>query len=160
MTTFDPSIFTSPRQVTEAEKDILEDLSLFQLGSLNSIRSYAYSESEDRAPGPGLEDGHGDAIRHAIAHALIAREFGQEFAQEFGNAHETYPNNPPFREAMDLYNNGVGIRIAIENPTVTYEELSDLIEQAANDGDLVVIDSNGDLQWSNDVQPGQTGHPK
>ncbi|MDQ3154926.1 MAG: hypothetical protein M3R63_25400 [Actinomycetota bacterium] len=45
----------------------------------------------------------------------------------------------------------------MENPDASPAELADLVERTVRNGDTVVIDSNGELAYSHDVQPGGTG---
>ena len=96
-------------------------------------------------------DGHNDAFRHAYWNARLTSEFGAEWTAQFTTAHEG--NNPgsSTREAMDLYNNQIGRQIALDNPNASSEELGDLVMQALNEGDLVVVGRNGHLAWSDDV---------
>lgn len=103
-------------------------------------------------------DGHNDAMRHALGSALLAAEFGPEWAQQFTTAHEGVNSGSSTREAMDLYNNRVGIQIAIENPGATRERLATLVEQGVRNGRMVVIGSNGHLRWSNQVAYRQHGY--
>lgn len=59
---------------------------------------------------------------------------------------------------MDLYNNEVGRRIAVDNPNASPEELADLVQQAVNNGETVVIRPDGQgLEWSNNIAPVDTG---
>ena len=102
-------------------------------------------------------DGHADAFRHALWSALMTQEFGENFAERYGTAHETVPGNEADREAMDLYNNEVGRRIASENPDASLDELSQLIQDAIDNGEMVIIDSDGELDWSDNVEVGNTG---
>jgi hypothetical protein len=88
----------------------------------------------------------------------MARNIGEDFAHDYGYAHERDPLNPPNREAMDLYNNTVGQRIAANNPFASEEELADLVESAIRNGEMVVLDREGNLAPSNQVQPDETGH--
>lgn len=97
-------------------------------------------------------DGHRDAFRHAYWNALLTKEFGVEWTQQFTTAHEGRPDNPADREAMDLYNNEVGRQIALVNLRASDERLADLVEQAVNHGNMVVIDQKGGLQWSDRVK--------
>lgn len=59
---------------------------------------------------------------------------------------------------MDLHNNSIGINIVRNNPNISDEQLQQKIHEAVENGDTVVIDSTGNLAWSNDVPVGQTGH--
>lgn len=102
-------------------------------------------------------DGHNDAFRHAYWNARLTAEFGETWTRAFTTAHEG--NNPgaSTREAMDLYNNEVGRRIAVENPDASPRQLADLVGRALANGDLVVVGSSGHLDWSNRVSPGDHG---
>lgn len=102
-------------------------------------------------------DGHRDAFRHAYWNALLTKEFGVRWTQQFTTAHEGLPGNPSTREAMDLSNNEVGRRIASTNPGASNEELANLVMQALRNGELVVIDSGGGLQWSDRVNTWEHG---
>lgn len=127
---------------------------------LDATRNRAFDESSERYGGTtarDTNDGHEDAFRHAYWNALMARSRGQDFARDFGTAHEGVPGNPPDREAMDLYNNEVGRRIQADNPDADDEQLAGLVEAAVRRGELVVIDENGELQWSDRVPLGQHG---
>lgn len=103
------------------------------------------------------KDGHRDAFRHTYWNARLAQEFGRDWAHAFTTAHEGLPNNPAHREAMDLYNNALGIGIGAANPKATPEELSRLVLEAVAQGKTVVIDSGGQLQWSDRVPVGRHG---
>jgi hypothetical protein len=102
-------------------------------------------------------DGHTDAVRHAYWNARLTSEFGAEWTTQFATAHEG--NNPgnSTREAMDLYNNQIGRQIAISNPNASPAELADLVKKALDNGDLVVVNSKGHLDWSNKVAVGHHG---
>lgn len=52
---------------------------------------------------------------------------------------------------------GRGRRIAIEHPNARSAESATLVERAVRHGDMVVIDGQGELRYSNDAEPGQTG---
>lgn len=102
-------------------------------------------------------DGHNDAFRHAYWNARLTAEFGEGWTKQFTTAHEG--NNPgsSTREAMDLYNNEVGRRIALDNPGASPDQLADKVKAALDNGDLVVIDKSGHLAWSNTVANGDHG---
>lgn len=107
----------------------------------------------------GKEDGHNDAFRHAYMSAMLTREYGAGFADAFGTAHEGVPGNSAHKEAMDLYNNEVGRRIAVENPNASSSDMADLIHRAIDDGEAVVINETGKLVYSDEVAVGKTGVP-
>jgi hypothetical protein len=97
-------------------------------------------------------DGHRDAFRHAYWNALLTSEFGEEWTENYATAHEGLPGNPSTREAMDLYNNEVGRNIAIENPDADDEELADLVKEAVENGEMLVVNEDGELIQSNEVE--------
>lgn len=51
----------------------------------------------------------------------------------------------------------MGRRVATENPDAGTDELADLIQQAVEGGDLIVIDRSGELAHSDQVSVGQHG---
>ena len=108
----------------------------------------------------GGDDGHNDAFRHAYWSALMTRHFGENFAASFATAHEGVPGNPAAREAMDLYNNEIGRRIATEHPAASDEDLARLVHDAVMKGQMIVIDPNGNLAFSSQVRVGQTGEAR
>lgn len=159
------SMFTDPVKITRTEAQLLNLLSPAKMSDFKDIRDDAFSEAEKRYPPriPGqptpeeTNDGHMDAFRHAYWNALMARKYGQDFASKYATAHEGVPGNPADREAMDLHNNEVGRRITQEHPDASPEELANLVQQAVERGDMVVIDGNHELAWSNQVPVGQHG---
>jgi hypothetical protein len=102
-------------------------------------------------------DGHTDAFRHAYGNARLTSEFGLKWTTQFTTAHEGSNPGNSTREAMDLYNNQVGRQIAINNPNASPSELADLVKKALDNGDLVVVNSKGHLDWSNKVAVGHHG---
>lgn len=173
-----PVPFQDSVRLTRTEGALLDNLSrdrgLLGLQAFRDIRDAAFDESEARYPAPTRfpsyvggtaqersmwiqNDGQRDAFRHAFWNALLTAEFGAAWTEQFATAHEAAPGNPADREAMDLYNNEVGRRIALANPGATPEQLADLVQQAVSDGRLIVIDAGGALQWSDRVPYGQHG---
>ncbi len=170
--------FTNSRQITKTEGELLDNLTskegLLGLYEFKALADSAFSESTARYPYPASfppqagtsprdqhtwaqNDGHRDAFRHAFWNARMTSEYGVDFAEQFGTAHEAMPGNNADREAMDLYNNEVGRQIAVANPDATPDELADLVKQAVTDGKMIVIDSSGNLQWSDRVAYGDHG---
>lgn len=153
--------FVDSVRITATEGELLDNLQtqkgLVGLDGFKDIKEDAFSTSEARYHGAGAEDGHQDAFRHAYWNARMTSEYGVDFAAAFGTAHEGVAGNPSDREAMDLYNNEVGRKIASENPDASPQELADLVQQAIEDGEMLVIDGNGDLAWSDQVPVGATG---
>lgn len=167
-----PVPFAGEYRLTETEGNILDQLSinkgLLGLSDFNDIKDQAFENSEQLYPDPQQgdipdhiptdrqgewigNDGHRDAFRHAYWNALLAKKFGGQWAEQFTTAHEALPGNPGTREAMDLYNNKIGREVYANNPGASDEELANLIQEAVNDGKLVIIDKDGNLAWSDCV---------
>ena len=149
--------FTDQWVITKTEARMLDDLGLSGQLDFSQLKDSAHAQASQRFPADGQEDGHGDAFRHAYWNALMVREYGADWARRFATAHERLPGNPADREAMDLFNNEVGRRIAAAHPDANPDELATLVEQAIRRGGTVVIDGNGDLRYSNEVTPDATG---
>ncbi|MFZ5638246.1 MAG: DUF6973 domain-containing protein [Pseudomonadota bacterium] len=167
--------FTDSVKVTKTEGALLDELTwqrgLSGLQDFDGIRKRAFSEGVERFPDnpvPGGipadrarewqgNDGHRDAFRHAYWNALMAQKYGENWASAFATAHEGVPGNTANREAMDLYNNQIGRSIGAANRNADPEKLADLVEQALNQGKLVVIDGKGNLEWSDRVTKGAHG---
>jgi hypothetical protein len=165
--------FSGSRRVTATEAELLDSMSVFELNDMRRSKDIAWDESIERFPAPegkrdqfqsdaqfnawAGNDGHRDAFRHAYWNALMTDRLGENVTARFATAHEGAPDNPADREAMDLYNNEVGRRIAVENPGASDEELADLIQDALENGELIVIDRSGNMAWSNQVAYGEHG---
>ena len=170
-----PIPFVEEIELTATEAKMLDGIGTFRVGSFAIIRRLAYAASETfvRTPSevtypPGAvtdgdkrdwltNGGHRDALRHAYWNALMARHYGQNWAEQFATAHEAKPGNPGDLEAMDLYNNSVGRRIAAEHPSASDAELAHRVNEALKKGQLVVLDEDGNLQWSDRVRPWRHG---
>lgn len=175
MTTFTPKFLgfalADGRRMTATEADLLERLSLPRLNGFRNISEDALAEARNRFPpsAPPAHvpesrvrewmgtDGHQDAFRHAYWSARLTHAFGEDWARAFTTAHEAVPGNRPTPEAMDLYNNSVGIRIALEHPDASAARLATLVSNAVRNGDMVVVDRHGTLEWSDRVPVGQHG---
>jgi len=154
------------RDLTEIEGKLLDKLTLMDLRSFNDIKERAFSVSKEKYPSPSTipghvpkdrkqqwlnVDGHRDAFRHAFWNALLTKHFGIKWTKQFATAHEALPGNPAQSEAMDLYNNEVGRQIAAANIKASKTDLAELIEKAVTSGETVVVNSAGDLAWSDTV---------
>lgn len=144
------------KDVTAAEAEMLNNLSLG-----DQIRFYRImTEAEDTAngmyDGDVEQDDHTDAFRHAYWNALMTQEFGEDWTTEFTSKHEARPDNAAVREAMDLHNNEIGRTIALQNPEASPEDLRELVKDAVDRGDTVVINQDHQLGWSDDVAVGDT----
>ncbi|RJU09581.1 hypothetical protein XcmpCFBP7700_18150 [Xanthomonas campestris] len=167
--------FSPTIQVTRTEGKLLDEMTwsrgLQGLLELKETHDLAFRESKQHVPDQPvpdgipneqaeewqLNDGHRDAFRHTYWNALLAKEFGNEWAQAFATAHEGRPGNPANREAMDLYNNQVGRGIAATHPSASKEQLAQLVGDAMKEGKLILMDHQGKLAWSDQVQVGQHG---
>ncbi len=107
-----------------------------------------------------INDGHVDATRHALWNARLTRDLGEDWTAAYATGHEKAEGNPAAREAMDLYNNQVGRSIAASNPRADDATLSRLVRQALDRGELLVIDRDGALAWSDQVVLGQHGQAR
>ncbi|BCW64708.1 WXG100 family type VII secretion target [Arthrobacter sp. StoSoilB22] len=155
---WDPLRFvTDQRVVTEKEAELLNGLGPFELNAFKGIHDDAFSVADERFPSEDRNDDQNDAFRHAYWNALMVKEFGADWAEDYATAHEQLPGNPAPREAMDLYNNEVGRNVAIANPDASAEELADLIEEAVNNGDTVVVGPDLLPHPSNQIPADQTG---
>lgn len=158
-----------PKEMTKTEAELLDKLNPLEMKLFNDVKDQAFDEVSARYgdengddPHPGdapFNDDQADAFRHAYINARNARLFGDDWATDFWTGHERLEINDPAREAMDLYNNEVGRRIAREHPFASNEKIADLVEQAVADGEMVVIDKSGNLVPSNSITPDQAGHP-
>jgi hypothetical protein len=149
-------------RITKKEAALLDHRGLLDLRALKDMEEGALAEANKQFQGEGLKDGHADAFRHAYWNAMMTASsaFGEKFSKDFTTAHEGRPGDPATSNAMDLYNNSIGRRIAHDNPGASRAELARLVRSAVNDGKLIVIDKNGGLAWSDAVPVGQTGKAK
>lgn len=90
--------------------------------------------------------------------AKLAKRFGPDWAENYTTAHERIRGNQAVREAMDLHNNGIGIKVVRDNPNASYEEMVQKIKEAVENGDTVVVNKQGNLELSDRVPQGETGH--
>ena len=165
-----PIPFASSKMLTVTEGKLLDELTfsrgLVGLSDFKDIAESAFAVSTKEFPDPGTipsyvpkdrerewknNDGHRDAFRHCFWNARLTKEFGFKWTQQFTTAHEALPGNTESREAMDLFNNEVGRKIATDNPKATVDELAALVKKAVADGKLIVVDRAGNLAWSNSV---------
>ena len=66
-------------------------------------------------------------------------KIGAYKAKQFSYAHEAKENNPSDYKSMDLHNNALGRRIAIENKGVSYDVLADNVYEAIQRGEAVIV---------------------
>ncbi|MFZ2488028.1 MAG: hypothetical protein WAZ19_07875, partial [Anaerolineae bacterium] len=128
------------RSITMTEKKLMDEQGLFGQIDLYNIQKEAFEMAEKFAGSNGQEDGLGDAYRHAYWNALMVRRFGDDWAKNYSDAHENIAGNPKTKAFMDLWNNNLGIRIALENPNISKQELANKIAEAVRNGEAIIID--------------------
>ncbi|MFC8047604.1 DUF6973 domain-containing protein [Nocardia sp. NPDC057353] len=132
-------------------------LAVRDISDFFEIKSQAESTAHEVLPDKGQSDGHGDAFRHMYWNALMTQRYGEDWTQRYATAHEELGAAAPTREAMDLYNNSIGRQVAIDNPDATPEQLQGLIMDRIRAGDAIVLDSTGQIEWSDRVALEHTG---
>ncbi|MGW0246731.1 DUF6973 domain-containing protein [Nocardia goodfellowii] len=156
--------------VTPSEAEMLNKLSLADQAKFIKLQYEAKSACEELYPDPftgvdsdgdgkddnNTQDNHTDAFRHAYWNALMTQEFGEEWTKEYTTKHEGREDNRAAREAMDLYNNELGRKIAAANPDLDSDGLKEAVQKAVDNGQAVVVDRNQQLGWSNKIPEGQT----
>ncbi|WP_157226614.1 DUF6973 domain-containing protein [Gordonia soli] len=125
------------------------------IGDFQRIENEAKAAAAARFP-EELDDGKGDAFRHAYWNALMTKTFGADWARQYATAHEGLGGQPAHREAMDLYNNETGRKVAAAHPDASDDELADLIASEVHHGATVSIGGDGYIDWTNRV----VGAPK
>ncbi len=158
------SWFVDQRELTASEAKLLRELQdrygALGLKKFQEIHDEAFAVADARYTSPDRNDDQNDAFRHAYWNARLTQEFGEDWTKRFASAHETLPGNPAAREAMDLYNNEVGRSVATANPGVSAEELANKVQDAVRQGRTVVIGGDGQLDYSDQVRPEDTGQPE
>lgn len=79
-----------------------------------------------------------DAFRHAVWSYKMTRKIGPHLAKSFGDAHEISSPNTPGARLMDLYNNNVGRRLALD-PANKNRDPDDVVLEALRRGELQVV---------------------
>lgn len=128
----------------------------WQLRRVKRAADFAKSESTRRYPGLSGADDQRDAHRHSTWNgAMTASLKSQKAAKRWGDAHETVPNNPAQRRAMDLANNEKGRQITWSQRRVSGPwwwrktrmpsegAIADRMQQAVNAGELIMIEEVG-----------------
>jgi len=101
-------------------------------------------------PSQAKDSGYADAFRHAYWNAMMTKKFGAEWTKEYATRHESIGGNSPAREAMDLYNNELGRRIAAENPNATPEQLQEKVKASISKGEAIVVSPDRQtITWTN-----------
>ena len=99
--------------LTPAEKGVLAWLTSRNPAAaliIKNSKDAAFAETTGRFGYNGHND-RSDAFRHCFWSSMLARDLGYFGAKAFTDAHESNPANPAGEKAMDLHNNGVGLKI-------------------------------------------------
>ncbi|MYS87890.1 DUF6973 domain-containing protein [Embleya scabrispora] len=147
--------FTGQQQVTRTEAELLDRLGWLAQKDFSDIKDEAFAEAQKRFTSDDKNDDHQDAFRHTYWNALLTQRFGADWTAKYTTAHEGLPGNPGHREAMDLYNNDLGRRIAQEHPNASPGELADYVDRAVREGQAVVVDRNHELVYSDQEEIGR-----
>ena len=128
----------------------------WQLPRVRSAANFARSTSTARYPGLSGQDDQRDAHRHSTWNcAMTASLKSRQAAKRWGDAHETVPNNPAQRRAMDLSNNDRGRQIVWSQRRVSgpwwwrrtampsRTAIANRMEQAVTAGELVMVEEVG-----------------
>lgn len=97
----------------EEEAAILGEVGPYDAKKIRDIKDEAFSVS-DATGLSGRHNGPRDAFRHAYWSCETAKQVGVEEAEVSGNIHEKYGQNPPEETEMDLNNNAIGRKLAVE----------------------------------------------
>lgn len=88
-----------------------------------------------------------NAYRHAMWNAVMTDKIGEEKAKKFADAHEQFVGNPIEQKEMDLFNNELGRKIALEHEGESYDVFSQKIQEAINNGEAMVIEWDPNVNW-------------
>lgn len=142
------------KALTGAEKRLLLRY-FWQINDVRKAAEYARRESEQAYPQLAGQDDPRDAFRHTLWNASMVRRLGsRESAERWATAHEDVPNNPPVREAMDLFNNAQGREVAWSRRTtkrVLWWQRSRFPDDPALRGAVLDALRNGDLRVIEEV---------
>ena len=133
---YNPTIAQNYRaSMSAAERDLFDQLSVFQKEGYLRAATQAYIYSESHFPQP-VRNRLGDAFKHTYWNALSTIYIGESITEHLTTAHEDinydpdYPNH--FKETqMDLHNNAQGRQIAYGAGRIVA-----LVEQAFDNGNL------------------------
>ena len=96
-----------------------------------------------------LHNGNGDAFRHTIWNFGMVIDVGYDFAKQWSDAHEYGTSgNPEIERTMDLYNNGVGLKLGKDNPNTALHSAFKKKTTEKVDGGYCRTIKNGKLAWS------------
>ena len=114
---------------------------------VNRAKNIAYEYGEkvygDKS---GIDRTQANAYRHAMWNAVMTDLIGEKRAQKFADAHEAeFLKKYPKDCEMDLHNNELGRRIALEYAGQGYDVFSKKIIEAINNGEAIVNEWDPEL---------------
>lgn len=122
-----PSQLAFAAAATNAMSSIKEVEELYKRNKFHEIKDIYINPNDS-----GFNDAI-DAFRHALWSFKMARDVGPQDARNWGNAHEVEEESVPGERLMDLYNNNVGHRLAMD-PRNKGREPKDVIMEALKNG--------------------------
>ncbi len=87
-----------------------------------------------RRRGAGIGGGAADAFRHTYWSYRMTEALGPDAAKRYGDAHEITVRGPDGDRLMDLYNNNLGRRLALD-PANKGRPAEDVVLEAIKKGD-------------------------
>ncbi len=105
--------------------------------SINSNANEAEAKTKELFGFNGQND-CSDAFRHAYFNMLNTIDIGADISRKFGEAHEC-DSDYPIGTEMDLYNNNIGIDLALSNPQVSESILLNLLLQNLYNGEMKIL---------------------
>lgn len=99
----------------------------------------------------GFGDNDVDAFRHAYVSGVFTLEYGEYAARFFGALQEFFPLSGLAGTKMDLWNNDIGIKLALKHDTRT--ELLIAIREALNSGELIIDTEDERRYFGEEVTP-------
>ena len=96
-----------------------------------------------RFPKAGIGGGAADAFRHTYWSYRMTEDVGPDAAKRFGDAHEITEPGPDGDRLMDLYNNNLGRRLALD-PANQGRPAEDVVLEAIKNGDAQTSRSRHD----------------
>jgi hypothetical protein len=95
----------------------------------------AFDTTEAEYPDQPQHNNEADAFRHAYFNYILTQRIGANEAKSYADAHERSGENPKGEELMDLFNNDVGRRLALD-PSNKGRDPVEVIHEAIRNGQL------------------------
>jgi len=155
------------KTLTNAEKSIIFKptaiglLTVVRTSHIGNTLTKNRKIAEDKTKenfGDNFANDESDAFRHALFNALNTQSLGEDLAKELGDAHEKLDDPEKLKDEanpikMDLFNNAQGREIGKDNPDASVDELTKIVEDKRNTGELRVLQNPTD-KYSNVIPSG------